>query len=301
MSRNRSSIDDGSLELLLDTICNTFGGIVFISFLVVLLLSNTSEQVGSAPAEPLERSRLIELENERASLTRQLERSRKAMAASGEIQAAVVSAELAESAARYRQAEQREARLAQDKSEAVGRANEAQERINEVHAERATRDHALEQAREKLDQIEDELESEIASRSEDAKIPRISATQLEPAVFFLKQKRLFGPIARADGSFNDGEFVQREEGENVIIEPNPAGGAEARPGTPPSAALRSRIEMVDPRRGYARIWIWNDSFDSFTDVVRSVIDEQDLKVQLIPLTDDDSIVFSTEGPPREAQ
>ena len=41
MSRKPND-DDGSLELLLDTICNTFGGVLFISILVILLLNLSS-------------------------------------------------------------------------------------------------------------------------------------------------------------------------------------------------------------------------------------------------------------------
>ena len=40
MSRRRSRKQD-SLELLLDTICNTFGGVLFIAILVVMLLQQT--------------------------------------------------------------------------------------------------------------------------------------------------------------------------------------------------------------------------------------------------------------------
>ena len=47
MSRRRSSRQD-SLELLLDTICNTFGGVLFIAILVVLLL----QQTGGGPDIP---------------------------------------------------------------------------------------------------------------------------------------------------------------------------------------------------------------------------------------------------------
>ena len=47
MSRRRTRKQD-SLELLLDTICNTFGGVLFIAILVVMLL----QQTGGAPAIP---------------------------------------------------------------------------------------------------------------------------------------------------------------------------------------------------------------------------------------------------------
>jgi hypothetical protein len=42
--------DDSSLELLLDTICNTFGGILFLAMLVSLLLSQTQRKQATAQA-----------------------------------------------------------------------------------------------------------------------------------------------------------------------------------------------------------------------------------------------------------
>lgn len=49
MSKHGSPTSD-SLELLLDTICNTFGGIVFIALLIVVMLRLSPTKEISAPA-----------------------------------------------------------------------------------------------------------------------------------------------------------------------------------------------------------------------------------------------------------
>ena len=59
MSRKREG-PDGSLELLLDTICNTFGGVLFISILVVILLNMSSKQAETTPPTDAARAELIE-------------------------------------------------------------------------------------------------------------------------------------------------------------------------------------------------------------------------------------------------
>lgn len=301
MTRSRVSIDDGSLELLLDTICNTFGGIIFISFLVVLLLNSSSDSVAPSPVDQVERSKLIELDNERARLTRQLERVRRVVASGEEIQSDVISVDLAQNAARFRRAQEREARLVQAKSEAVGRANEAQESVNEVYAKAAEQRGDIEEAQRQLEQIKKKLAAEITKRTEDAKVPRISATLLLPTEFFLKEGRLYGPLALADGTLNVREFVEQETETATLIIPNPSGGVDATPGTPPAAGISERFARVDPNRSYVRVWIWNDSYASFADVIRPVLDRSNLKLQLIPLTKRDSIRFSSTGPPQEAQ
>jgi hypothetical protein len=54
MTRRGSTPRAESLELLLDTICNTFGGIVFLAMLVCLLLTQTRRgaEAEATPAGP---------------------------------------------------------------------------------------------------------------------------------------------------------------------------------------------------------------------------------------------------------
>lgn len=51
MKRRRSEEDDSSLELLLDTMCNTFGGVMFIAISVFVLLSAMSQDPASKMQE----------------------------------------------------------------------------------------------------------------------------------------------------------------------------------------------------------------------------------------------------------
>ena len=44
MSRHKADLDESSLELLLDTICNTFGGVLFISILVVIMVNLSTKE-----------------------------------------------------------------------------------------------------------------------------------------------------------------------------------------------------------------------------------------------------------------
>lgn len=55
MTRRRGNLQADSLELLLDTICNTFGGILFIALLVALLARETPSQKDTTDADPATR------------------------------------------------------------------------------------------------------------------------------------------------------------------------------------------------------------------------------------------------------
>lgn len=45
MARNRNSVEASSLELLLDTMCNTFGGVMFIAISLVVISTYIPELV----------------------------------------------------------------------------------------------------------------------------------------------------------------------------------------------------------------------------------------------------------------
>jgi hypothetical protein len=56
MHRRQRDTTSDSLELLLDTICNVFGGIILMAILVVILTQTSASQIPTASAEDLERA-----------------------------------------------------------------------------------------------------------------------------------------------------------------------------------------------------------------------------------------------------
>ena len=79
MTRRQSISPDDSLELLLDTICNTFGAVIFISMLASVLVQNSAQssaaaaQIAAAEDElRVQQSMLPDLERRRMVLATQL-------------------------------------------------------------------------------------------------------------------------------------------------------------------------------------------------------------------------------------
>tara|TARA_A100001391_G_scaffold100565_2_gene66845 strand:- start:177 stop:1082 length:906 start_codon:yes stop_codon:yes gene_type:complete len=60
--KRRSAVSDDSFDLFLDTICNTFGGIVFLAILVTLLVQVRSDPSGHQPPTKIDAAKLRELE-----------------------------------------------------------------------------------------------------------------------------------------------------------------------------------------------------------------------------------------------
>ena len=73
MARKKSNVNAGSLDLLLDTICNTFGGILLIALLVVIMLTETSKSTSESETKEQSAVELVKNENMRQELTQKLE------------------------------------------------------------------------------------------------------------------------------------------------------------------------------------------------------------------------------------
>src|SRR5687768_3661347 len=79
MSRKSSASSD-SLDLLLDTICNTFGGVLFIAMLVIILLNMSGEKAASVPATPDAQAQLAAAQAEMVRAQTELDQLRRAAA-----------------------------------------------------------------------------------------------------------------------------------------------------------------------------------------------------------------------------
>ena len=80
MSRKHHA--DSSLELLLDTMCNTFGGVMFIAILLSVMIAIRGHETKALPPDQSERAAKLEqqiarLQNELAAITRKTEEQAK--------------------------------------------------------------------------------------------------------------------------------------------------------------------------------------------------------------------------------
>ena len=80
MSRKHTA--DSSLELLLDTMCNTFGGVMFIAILLAVMITIRGHETRSLPTDQSEKiaeckQQITRLQNELADITRKTEEQAK--------------------------------------------------------------------------------------------------------------------------------------------------------------------------------------------------------------------------------
>ena len=167
MSRRRRQSDNDSLDMLLDTITNTFGGIVFLALLVVIMTGSGQPQRGDTTdiSEFREVKALLEEQQRRQS---QLER----MQTSQEIVASISSSAVSErDTTAARELANKYQRLQAKANELLGQRTKAQNDIRQKQSQKHTLNRQLQTEQQHMQQATQALQKEIASRTVDIELP----------------------------------------------------------------------------------------------------------------------------------
>lgn len=293
MIRHRTQSDNGSLELLLDTICNMFGGIVFISLLVVVLLNSTSEIQSSTPPGTVTEAEFISSENTRRTLNNKLNRLRTSVAQQEAISEIIVSDETRRLAQEIEQSEQRKASLVSLESSIVGESTVVQKDINSLAKEATQSKSKLEETQQRLAAVTQQLEITIEQNTREAVIPKVVPSTKPPQVFFLKNGTLYGPKLLSGGSSNsrDFEVVKLDDGTQIVQER--VGGGRPVDSTGKQNANLQR-HLGDPwlKSFYVKLFVWPNSY-GHVEAVRVVLEDAAIRCQIIPCERDTQIAISS--------
>ncbi len=278
MSRRAKGQDSGSLELLLDTICNTFGGILFISLLVVILLNTTSKTNGSAAPSQNSQLAMAEAELRRQDLTHELETLRQAASQMESVQTTLVSQAVIDFAMQLEQAQREQVERTIENSQAQGAISDTQQVINDQSVGDHEREQKLTAARKQAAAMEKRIQDAIAQRSGEAVIPKVAPSDLREYIYYLKNGRLYGPYKYSDDMK---EIVVDKETKRIEIK-NEAGGVIVNPNGKPGKFAIKFAKYLRPLQHKAVVCVWPDSYEHWT-IVRRAISELGLKYRLWPL------------------
>lgn len=284
MKRRTTNQGVGSLELLLDTICNTFGGILLISLLVALLLNATVREIREQTVPLQSHANLLQTEIDRERLARQLSELRNAVTSREKVVGELLPAELIVEADRYRDAELRHAELVERKADDIGGASRAQARVNEIIQSDADLRGKLEQARRDAAAAAKQLAEQVAARSQDVAIPRVRMASTQPRAYFVVQKKLFGPWpSRQFASGNPDEFIEQDRGGRRVLLPKPGAGLTIPLDEKKMDAMKAKFANIDPLDEHTHIFAWPDSYAEF-DLVRRAISDLGIMLELEPMS-----------------
>ena len=286
----KSDLNDSSLELLLDTICNTFGGVLFLAMLVSLLLTQTrkrseleaeaTDPVPAVSAADLVRldARADEAERELAQLEAVVADVRKMggqMADPGyrEKLDAMQEAVRAENALASRRV-----RVLREIADAQAATARAAGKTAATERERAEAESQLEVARERLEaatrEREQLVQSAIRLRDDSARAATMSTTGRAPRErdtdksefgVMLKYGRMYLMHNYGTGAreVNTKDFVLTPGLLNNTAEPKPNAGLDLKDRSLSAADLRRYLASHPAREWYPCLVVHPDSFQEF--------------------------------------
>lgn len=295
MSRRTSQTD--SLDLLLDTICNTFGGVLFIAILVVILLQLSGEPQ-SAPAQaPVSPDLYRQLQNRHSAAASELAELRKTAASRDTIISEFAPEEIRN--------------LVQERREATAQRDELQAKLDDLTAGNlaAAEDIArtrtsnrelqksLAEAREHRKTLERQIEELRNSRVRHMALPvaRSNFGKGEVAVV-VRYGRVY--VWHRYGRFglrlglNTDDFVVIDEDEvsgAIITQPKPTAGIPLDDTEVTQRNVRARLGSFSPDDTIIAVVVRPDSFGQFQ-YLRDTLIEMGFEYRLMPAAEGEAIV-----------
>jgi replicative DNA helicase len=272
---SRRSDDIGSLELLLDTICNTFGGVLFISILVIVLLNMTSTQASLEPPTK-EAQAALNQTTRRLELNRgEIERLHRALEEYKKIEKLIDEPALREMLAQHEALSKKKETLQTLRDMNLEKLGKTQEEINKIAQDLSDLQKALRLAQEKHAQLKRALEVETAARMQTVELPQPRATTKIQVPIFLRDGRmtcLFKKDPQGGLTLNLDDCAQSQGpgGEN-FVEPKPSAGFVINTQGGTQDTLRRQLTAFDHEKHFLAIFVWPDSFPQFTELRNRIV------------------------------
>lgn len=298
MSRRKLVIPD-SLELLLDTICNTFGAVIFISILLSLLVRDSGIREGIASL-PEEVSAVIAARNQEIAQA-------KARQAALELQLAqqedlldrFASAESKGLANEMMAAADNQVQLLEQKTDVVDGMTQAESQALTMKATMKQQALKLQQTQQQHKALLLEMQQATTLSSRTARIPRIRRTEKFGLAYMLHEGRLYRATTPA-GEIDETDCVRTEVGGMTRIAPRADSGLVV-PDDPVAGQghaverhkLQAKFERIDKARQFVRLFVSRNSFAQFIGV-KDVLIEQGLEYEVILFSDGKAELFLSD-------
>ena len=261
-----------SLELLLDTMCNLFGGIVLLAVLVTLLAKQekSAEFDGSSDSREMLQRRIARVEGEQDNLRREQDEL-EAKSAANPVNERLRMVFERKYLARQLEAI-REQMLAGQAQTTNGTSKDPDERLRQLQAEKdaaelqrsklvnslATIGDAQKQSLQREGDIKRQLSAISDKQIQLLRLPKERETTKEAFWILVKHGHLY-PLRNVSGDRNVNSISWREDSDSVLPIPMPGRGID--PIQSPSSFLR--VVQSLPLTKYVAYVVWEDSFATF--------------------------------------
>lgn len=277
MKRRRNSDDSASsFDLFLDTICNTFGGIVFLAILLAVMVQNRSVvQSKQSDAEQASPDEIREAMGQLTELTAKSARLQTTLAALPS-----KKPEEAEDSTLSDLAEALETIQLDATSTLESEAKKSQDltAILEKNADQRIKNDAvlpaLEATKKRLTKLESDYKALVQSQQQTLRLPRVQTSRAASVLVLVQGGQLYlakSPSLYGKG-FNSQQVSTRTLADTGIeIVPIPGTGWDIGNGDA-IREFRSIIQKAVSQSNFITLVIWPDSFDQFAKLRTEMID-----------------------------
>ncbi|MFO0899984.1 MAG: hypothetical protein U0836_21335 [Pirellulales bacterium] len=263
MRRKLQSED--SLELLLDIICNTFGGVLFMAILIAVLLKNhrleKKPAESSAPAASAADVAAVQAELHRLQAAAEAQAQLKVDLSARQNELALALDEL-----RTWEARRQTARTERDRLRGATASERAE--LDKQRLDQATLEERLETEEAELALLRGQLADEQRRRTRSATLPRERTTLRSERGVVVRYGRLYtwhrySAAGEQLGVNTEDMFLHERADGHYGVTPKPYAGVAIGDNPQDEAAVRRKLAEFDPDRNYLAVIVWEDSFADF--------------------------------------
>lgn len=299
MSRRAHLSPDDSLELLLDTICNTFATVIFISMLASLLAQNSAPQTMNAAEVAAATQAVAQLELDAEQLADRRAALERELAQQSALLDRFASSETLQLATAVRN-------LLSEHTQLLADSNAAAEDLLETEQQQLELEQSLVRLREELQRQQQDHQATASELSEletrqgrEAVIRRVHETDKFALTYALDNGRLYsvhtlsGPGSDVtDVTINRTDCLVTERNGRTEITMKPTAGVAIRDNADAREQARQRFRNVGSSF-VVRLFVARDSFTEFHQI-KEVLRELQLEYSLQITTGDDVELFLSE-------
>ena len=298
MSRRKLVIPD-SLELLLDTICNTFGAVIFISILLSLLVRDGGVRKGIASL-PEEVSAVIAARNQEIAQAKARQMALELqLAQQQDVLDRFASAESKGLANEIMAAADNQVQLLEQKTEVVDGMTQAESQALTMEATMKQQALKLQQTQQQHKALLQEMQQTTTLSSRTARIPRIRRTEKFGLAYMLHEGRLYRATT-PDGEIDEMDCIRTEAGGMTRIAPRadsgmavPQESVAAQDHAVERHKLQAKFQQIDKARQFVRLFVSRNSFAQFIPVKDALI-EHGLEYEVILFSDGKAELFLSD-------
>jgi hypothetical protein len=280
--------NNDSLEMLLDTICNTFGAVLFIAMLIVLMV-NPNAREGGGETEPSTSIDFAEVQAEIAEMQLEATRLERVLTQQEALTERFGDPNSKRLAAEIVKTKRQQASLVEDRATQARQLADSNEQNARLREQMRSQRAAFKQATKNAKLTNAKLRNVRAKTSRSAQTPKSVRLRTTPIVTMLKGGVwycLLKPNVSGELKINPVDCTPKPLGQNLELRPRVGGGQNLR-------NVTGKVTMPtagNPSRNHYTVYLHADSTDEYQ-AVKNAISSSGYKLRLVLIAKDSEIIF----------